>query len=118
MFRERAFSFFQGTLETTGAETGSRTGAGMGAGAGARASRTALRICCKSSLEYLGTLVLVEDFGSRDLSGCLEISDLGGKKESRRVIGGATEGAIEGGSWRGRPRPQTEIFLELELIFF
>ena len=81
---------------------------------GARASKTALRILCKSSSEYLGTLVAMEDFGSGVPSGCLEISDSGGGEES----GGATEGATKGRSRRGRPRPWTEIILKLELIFF
>ena len=48
---KRVFSFFRGTSETTGAETGAE------AGAGAQASKTALRIRCKSSSEYLGTLL-------------------------------------------------------------
>ena len=48
---ERAFSFSQGTSETT------RAGTGAGAGAGARASKTALRIRCKLSSEYLRTLL-------------------------------------------------------------
>ena len=49
-FSRGASSFFQGVSEMTRAETG--------VGAGASASRTALKIYCKSSLEYLGTLVV------------------------------------------------------------
>ena len=93
---KRAFSFSQGTLEMTGA------------GVGARASRTALKIYCKSSSEYLGILVAAAgDFSPWGLLGCSENSDLGGRKEP----GGATEGAIERRSRQGRLRPQTEIIL-------
>ena len=94
------------------------TGAGAGAGAGAQASRTALRIHCKSSSEYLGILVSAGDFGSRGPSGDLEISDLEGRKESEGATKKAIEGATEGRSRRGRLRPWTEIILELVLIFF
>ena len=87
--RERAFSFSQGVSETAGV------------GEGAWASRTALKILCKSSSEYLGTLVAAGDFGPWVPSGYLETSD----SESREEPGGATEGATEGHSWRGRLRP-------------
>ena len=94
----------------------------MRTGTGARASRTALRICCKSSSEYLGILVLAGDFGPRGFLGYSEISDSGGGKESGRATKEATEGAMEGATegrsrW-GHLRPRTEIILELELIFF
>ena len=94
----------------------------------------ALKIHCKLSLEYLGTLVSTGNFGVRGSSGYLEISDSGGGEESGRVTEGTTEGVMEGAIerategatkgategcfWRGRPRPWTEIILELELIFF
>ena len=83
---------------------------------GAHTSRTALKILYKSSLEYLGTLV--SDLGPEGPSGCSEISDLGGRGKSEGAMKGATEGAIEKRSWRRRPQPQTEIILELKLIFF
>ena len=110
MSGERAFSFSR-TLEMTGA--------GVGAETGARAFKTALKILCKSSLEYLG--ILVSDFGPGGPSGCSKISDSGGGEESGGVTEGATEGATEGvmeGRFRrGRLRPRTEIILELKLIF-
>ena len=117
---ERAFSFSQGILETTGAGTR----AGVGVGTGIRASRTALKILCKSSLEYLGTLVAAKDVGPGVPSGYLETSDSGGGEKPRGAtegaVEGATEGAMEGAmerrSRRGRPRPRTEIISEL--IFF
>ena len=67
-------------------------GAGVGAETGARASRTALRICCKSSLESLETLIIaVENFGLRGLSGYLEISDSGGGEKPEETIEEATK---------------------------
>ena len=94
---ERGFnSFFRSSSEAAEA------GAGAGAGAGARASRTALRIYCKSSSEYLGTLVVAAgDFGPGGPSGYSEISDPGGGEEPRRAI----EGPTEGRSRQRRPRP-------------
>ena len=73
-------------------------------GARALTSRTALKIRCKSSLEYLGILVAVEGasitgvFVSKSPIGCLDnlSPDSRGKEESR----GATEGAIEGATER------------------
>ena len=62
------------------------------AGAGVRAFRTVLRICCKLSSEYLGTLVaairtiVTRSFALRGLASCLENSDSGGGEESRRVM--------------------------------
>ena len=97
MSGERAFSFSRGVSETAGA------------GAGARAFRTALKILCKSSLEYLGTLVAAGDFGPGVPSGYSETSDLGGGEKP----GGATEGATEERSRRERPRPWIEIILKL-----
>ena len=113
---ERAFSFFQGVSETVGGRARAQT------------SKTALRIYCKSFLEYLGVLV-----SAGDSSGCLECSDSGGGEESGGATEGATEGVTEGAtegvtegamegatkgrSRRGRPWPWTEIISELELIF-
>ena len=82
---------------------------GAGAGAGARVFRTALKILFKSSSEYLGTLVAATKasatgvFVPEGLMGCLDnlSPDLGGRKESGRVM----EGATEGRSWWRRPRP-------------
>ena len=111
---------------------------GAGTGTGARASKTVLKILCKSFSEYLGILVSAGSFSPGGLLGCLEISDLGGGEESGGAMEGVTEGATEGAmegategateeitegateghSWRGRPRPRTEIISELELIFF
>ena len=90
---QRAFSFSRGTSEMTGAGTRARTRAG--AGTGARASRTALKIRCKSSSEYLGILVLAGDFGPESLLSCSKISYSGGREESRKASKGATEGATE-----------------------
>ena len=89
-----------------------------GARTGARASKTALKILCKSSLEYLRTLVAARDFGPGVLSDYSEISDSGDREEPREATERATEGATERRSWRGRLRPRTEIILKLELIFF
>ena len=119
---ERAFSFFRGTLETTGAGTGVEAGAGTraGAGTGARAFKTALRICCKSSLEYLGILVsaegeLARSFAPEGLAGWLNnlSPDSGGGKELRRAMKEATEGATEKHSCRERPRRWTKVILAL-----
>ena len=100
---ERAFSLSQGTSETIGA--------GTGVGAGARVSRTVLKIRCKLFSEYLGTSLaettVMGGFAPEGPSDYSENSDSGGKKESW----GATEGATEGCSRRGRPRPRTEIIL-------
>ena len=79
----------------------------------------ALRIRCKSSLEYFGILVLAGNFG-----GGLEISESGGGEESGGAIEGATKGTTEGATegamekrfrW-GHPQPRIEIISEL--IFF
>ena len=98
---ERTFSFSRGVSETAGAR------------AGARASKIALKIRCKLFSEYLGVLVLAENF-----SGCSEFFDSRGGEESGGATEGATEGTTEGRFRRGHLRPQLEIILELELIFF
>ena len=112
---ERAFSFSQGASATMGAGAGAGLGTGAGAGIGALVSRTALRILYKSSSEYLRTLVAA---GALATGGFVEgpagwsdnsSPDSGGGEES----GGATEGAAEERSRRGRPRPRTEVILEL-----
>ena len=81
-------------------------------GAGARAYKTALKIYCKSSLEYLGTLVvaggeLARGFDPKGLAGWSDnlLPDLGGGEESGEAMEGVTEGATEGRSWRERLRP-------------
>ena len=76
MSREWAFNFSQGVSATMRA--GARTGAGAKMGAGARtgagvgtrarASRTVLKILCKSSSEYLETLVVVEALATEGLA--------------------------------------------------
>ena len=121
---EWAFSFSRGVSATMGARagagagigagTGARTGAG--AGTGALASRTALRILYKSSSEYLRTLgesgaLAMEGFGFEGPACWSDNSspDSGSGDKS----GGATEGVTEGYSRRGRPRPWTEVILEL-----
>ena len=120
--RERAFSFLRGASATMGARAGAGTGAETGAGArteagaGTRASRTVLRIRYKSSSEYLGILLAAtgalatggfvkSPAGSSDNSS----PDSGGGEESGEV----TEGAAEERLRQGRPRPQTEVILEL-----
>ena len=91
---ERAFSFSQETSETTGAGAG----AAAVARAGAWAFKTALKIRCKSSLEYLGTLVVAAgDFGLRGPLDCSEDFELGGREKP----GGTTEGVIERRSRQG-----------------
>ena len=98
----------------------------MGAGArarmgmGARTSRTALKIRCKSSSEYLGTLVAAEgelarSFAPEGPAGWSDnlSPDLGSGEESKRAIEGATEGATEGRFRRRRLLPQTEVILAL-----
>ena len=101
-----------------GVEAGAGVGAGAGAGAGTRvqASKTALRIHCKSFSEYLGILVaaaeaLARDFVPEGLAGWSDnlSPDSKGEEESKRAI----EGAAERHSRRGRPRPQTEVILDL-----
>ena len=99
-----------------GAEAGTGAGARTGVGAGTRASRTVLRIRYKSSLKYLRILLaaagaLAMGGFVEDPAGCSDNSspDSGGGEESR----GATEGAAEERSRRGRPRSWTEVILEL-----
>ena len=105
-----------------GARTRAEAGVGTRAGArtGARASRTALRILCKSSSEYLRTLLaaggeLARGFLPEGPAGWSDnlSPDSGGGEESGGAIEGATEGATEGRSRRGRPRPRTEVILAL-----
>ena len=98
------------------AGTGARAGIGARAETGPRASRTALKILCKSSSEYLGTIVstgalATRGFAPKGSAGWLDNSspDLGVRKES----GGATDGAAEECLRRGRKRPQTEVIFEL-----
>ena len=103
--RKRVFCFFRGTSEITEA------------GAGARTSRMAIKIRCKSFLEYLEILIAavrVSAKGDFVFEGQAGWSDnlspnSGGGEESRRAIEGATEGRS---CWR-RPRPWTEVILEL-----
>ena len=98
MSGEQAFSFFLGTSEATRAE------------AGAWASRTALKIRCKLSSEYLETLIATAgDFGPRGILGYSEDSDLGDGEEPE----GTTEGAKGKRSRQKRLRPRTEIFLKM-----
>ena len=84
---------------------------------GAQASRTALRIFCKSSLEYLGTLVLVTGvsatggFVHEGLAGWSD--NLSPNSEGEEALGGAMKEATEGRSRQGRPRPWIEVILEL-----
>ena len=72
IFSERAFSLFWGVLEIT--EVGARVEAGVEARAEAgvevrvQISRTALKVCCKSSLEYLRTSVALTDKVSKNES--------------------------------------------------
>ena len=110
MFGERALSFSQGISETTGAGTGAEAGARMGTEAWA--SRTALRIRCKSSSEYLRILVvaggeLARGFPPEGQAGWSNnlSPDSGGGEESEGAMEKATEGATERRSWRRRPRP-------------
>ena len=71
-------------------------GAGAGTEAGVQASKTALRICCKISLEYLGTLVAVaraSAIGSFVFEGPADwlnslSPDLGGGEELERATKG------------------------------
>ena len=59
-----------------------------GAKAGAQTSKTALRIFCKSSSEYLGTLVAVAgDSAPGGPLGCSKNSDLGGGEEPEGATG-------------------------------
>ena len=106
---------------------GARAGAGMragmeaGTGTGVRASKTALRILCKSSSEYLGILMVatrVSAKGGFTPEGPASWSDnllpdSRGGKESRGATEGATDGATEGRSRRRRLRPRIEVILEL-----
>ena len=85
-------------------------------GTGAQASRTALKILCKSSLEYLGTPVAVGalamgGFVPEGLAGWSD--NLSPDSKDGEESGGATKGAAEERLWRKRPRPWTEVILEL-----
>ena len=72
-------------------------GAGARAETGAQASRTALKIYCKSFLEYLGISIAVAgaiamgSFVLEGSAGCLENSNLGDREESEEI----TEEAME-----------------------
>ena len=93
-----------------GGRVGMRAGTGIGArtgvrtGTGAQASRTALRILCKLSLEYLGTLVAATGasamggFAPEGPAGWSDnlSPDSGGRKESRGATERATERTTEG----------------------
>ena len=100
--RERAFSFSQGALATMGVRMGA--GAGTKTRVEARASRIALKILCKSSLEYLGTLIAATkasatgDFVFEGPAGWSDnlSPDLRGGEESEGVTEKATEGVTEG----------------------
>ena len=116
---KRASSFFRGTsaIMEAGAGVGARAGARTGAGAGTQVSRTILKIRCKSSLEYLRRIVTArgelakEGFvpeGHVGWSDNLSPNSRGGE-ESR----GVREEAVEERSQRERPRPRTEVILEL-----
>ena len=113
MSGEQAFSFSQSTLEMTGAKVEAEARAGVGAKVGARASKTALRILCKSSSEYLGILVVVtgasaiEGFVSKGPVRWLDISspDSEGREESSGATEGVMEGVMEGHSRRRCLRP-------------
>ena len=108
---EYAFSFSQSSLEMTGA--------GVGVDIGVQASKTALRIFCKLSLEYLEILVAeIGTLATGDFifEGPVNWSDnlstnLGGKEESERTIEKATEEEIERSSRQERLWPQIEIIL-------
>ena len=92
---------------------------GAEAETGARAFKTALKILCKSSLEYLGILVAV--IGVSAIGGFILESpadyldnlspNSGGGKKSGRATEGATEGASERRSQRGRLRSWNEVIL-------
>ena len=101
MSEKRAFNgLFRSSLEVT------RAGAGMKAGA--QASRTVLKIYCKSSLEYLGTLVAaVGDFSLKCPLNHLENFNSEGEKKPGRAI----EEVIKRRSRRGQPQPRTKIIL-------
>ena len=107
---ERAFSsLFWVSLEAAEAAVGA------GVRAGARASKTALRIQCKLSSEYLETGVAAAknvDLGG--LLGCFKKFNLGSREKSGGAI--EKEGVMEKRSWRGQLRPYIEVILAL--IFF
>ena len=75
----------------------------MGVGAGAQASRTALKIFCKSFLEYLGILLAVtrasakRSFVLEGLTGWSDhlLSNLGGGEKSKGATKRAAKRAIE-----------------------
>ena len=105
-----------GVRTGAGAGTGAGARTGAGAGTGARTSRKSLRIFCKLSSEYLGTLVLAGALATGGFAPEVPASwsdnslpDSGGGKESGR----ATEGAAEECLRRRRPRPRTEVIFEL-----
>ena len=98
-------------------------GAGVSAGAGAEvriwASRTVLRIRCKLSLKYMGILVAVtwtigiESFALEHPTDCLEDSDSGRKKESRRST---EKRVIKKRFWQRRPWPRIKVIWVLIFI--
>ena len=100
--RERAFnSLSWGSLEVVEVE----------AEAGVWVSKTVLRIRCKSSLEYLGALIVVAEttaigvFALENPAGYLENFDLGDGKE----LGRATKDC----SKQGRLESRTKVILAL-----
>ena len=81
----------------------------------------ALKIRCKSSLEYMGTLIAAagalatRDFVLKGLTGWSDnlSPDLKDEEESKEATEGAMKGVTEGRSQRRRPWPQIEVILEL-----
>ena len=121
MSGERTFSFSQGAVKAMGAGARAEAGAVAAAEVRARVFKTVLRILCKSSLEYLGTLVVVTEAsatggfipeGPAGWSDNLSPDSEDGK-EPKRITEGATEGATEGRSQQRRLQPRTEVILEL-----
>ena len=95
---------------------GARVGAGAkmraetraGAGTGALISIIALKILCKSSSEYLRTLVAIRalairGFGPKCLAGWLD--NLSPNSGGGEELGRATKGASEGRLWWEHSRP-------------
>ena len=120
--RGTGLQLLSGSLGDDGSWDGSGSGrcgavaearAGAAAETGARASRTALKILCKSSSEYLGTLVAVTRVSA--IGGFVPkgptcwLNNLSPDSGGREKSGGATEGH----SQQGHPRPWTEVILEL-----
>ena len=98
---------------------GARVETGTRVGVGAQASRMALKIRCKSSLKYLGILVVAAEasvtggFVSKSPTGWLNnlSPNSGGGEKSRGATEGATEEATEGCSRWKHLRPRIEFIL-------